>query len=229
MGGTPIRARAWVEGLEGATLLFLAVATWPLTRFLLADLGSRPDERARAWPGDDLLARCDVQTARALPVPAPAERVWPWLVQIGLGRGGFHSYELIERLGGLSVRNVEELRPELQELGVGDEVVFHPSAPPLSVAVLEPPHVLCLRTWRDEEDLARRDPPWLGTWSLHVVPAGEGVCRLLLRSRKEHRRPRSLGARLVAVLLEEPLDLVMERRMLRTVRRLAESGAAGAR
>jgi hypothetical protein len=35
---------------------------------------------------------------RAITIKAPAEAVWPWLVPLGYGRGGFYSYDWIENL-----------------------------------------------------------------------------------------------------------------------------------
>ncbi len=222
MEGLRSPIRMLLEGLEGITLLVLAVVAWPVSRFFLADLGSRPDERGRAWPGDRLLDRVDVCTTRAITVHVPPTAVWPWLVQIGLDRGGFHSYELLERLGGIDVRNVERVVPRFQSLALGQEIKLHPSAPGLHVALLEPSEHLCFRTWRDERDLTDRNPATLATWSFYLVPVAGDRCRLLLRSCKHERRPRSRPARLISAWLEDPLDLVMEQRMLRTVRRLAE-------
>ena len=223
MEGLRSPIRMLLEGLEGIVLLVLAVLTWPLSRLFLTNLGARPDERERGWPGDRLLTRTDVRATRAITIRAPAAAVWPWLVQFGLDRGGFHSYELLERLGGINVRNVERILPHLQSLEVGQEITLHPSAPALHVALLEPNEHLCLRTWKDDQDLADRDPETVGSFSLYLLAAsGADSCRFVVRTCKQGRRPRARSARLVATFLEDPLDLVMERRMLRTVRRLAE-------
>ncbi len=211
-----------LEGAEGILLLVLAVVTWPLSRWFLSDLGARPDERRRKWPGDRLLPRIDLRATRAVTIRAPAAAVWPWLLQFGLGRGGFHSYELLERLGGIDVRNLERILPHLQSLEIGQEVKLHPSAPGLRVALLSPGEHLCFRTWNDDRDLEDRDPAIVASWSLYLTEQSAGTCRLLLRACKQQRWPRSLVARLLATCFEDPLDLVMEQRMLRTVRRLAE-------
>lgn len=89
--------------------------------------------------------------------------------------------------------------------------------------LLKPNEHLCFRTWKDEKDLVERDPRIAASWSLYLVEESAGRCRLLLRACKQLRRPHSFGARLVATCFEDPLDLVMEQRMLRTIRRLAET------
>jgi hypothetical protein len=226
MDGLRSPIRFLLEGLEGKVLLVLAVVTWPVSRWFLSDLGSRPDEREREWPGDRLLSNVDRCATRAVSVRAPAAEVWPWLLQFGLGRGGFHSYELLERLGGIDVRNVERILPHLQSLELGQEIKLHPKAPGLFVSILEPNEELCYRTWKDEQDLADRDPEVAGSFSLYVVSESADSCRLLVRTCKQILRSRTLGARLVGTFLEDPLDLVMEQRMLRTIRRLAQKSSA---
>ena len=222
MSGTRSTLRTLTEGLEGLVLLVLCVSTWPLTRRWLTDLGATRAEREASWPGDALVPTVDRCTTRAIGVRAAARDVWPWLVQLGLHRGGFHSYELVERLGGVPVRNVDRIVPALQDLSVGDSILLHPSAPPLVAALVSPPHHLCFRTWRDERDLAERDPQGVGSWSLYVVDGEGDGCRLVLRAAKHDRRPRRRTARLLGALFEDPLDLVMEQRLLRTVRCLAQ-------
>ena len=226
MEGIRSPLRMVLEGVEGFALLALVVGAWPVARRLLLDLGTTREERTRSWPGDGLLPCVDACATRAITVRAPAHAAWPWLQQFGLRRGGFHAYELLERLGGIDVRNLERVRPELQTLAVGDEILLHPSAPGLWLAMREPGRHLCWRTWRDDDDLAARDPATAASFSLYLVPVSRASCRLLVRTCKHDRRPRDRGARLVARTLEEPLDLVMEQRMLRTLRRLAERGPA---
>lgn len=92
----------------------------------------------------------------------------------------------------------------------------------LAVALIQPNEHLCLSTWKDEQDLADCDPATLGVFSLYLVRESDDSCRFVVRTCKQERRPRTRGARFIATLLEDPLDLVMEQRMLRTVRRLAE-------
>jgi len=50
---------------------------------------------------------------------APPEAVWPRLAQIGEGRGGFYSYDWLERMAGAKIHNADVIHPEWQELGVG--------------------------------------------------------------------------------------------------------------
>ncbi len=41
-------------------------------------------------PGDELVPNADVVATRSIAVAAAPERVWPWIAQLGQGRGGFY-------------------------------------------------------------------------------------------------------------------------------------------
>jgi hypothetical protein len=59
------------------------------------------------------------------------------------------------------------------------------------------------------------------SWSLYVEARDEGGSRLVVRSCIEAPRAPTLAKRL-GLTLEIPIDFLMEQRMLRTIRRLAE-------
>jgi hypothetical protein len=79
------------------------------------------EERRRPMPLDEVVRKPQYVTNRAITIQAPPEAIWPWLAQMGeLPRGGFYSYEWIERLMGMKVKNAEEILPDLQNLRPGD-------------------------------------------------------------------------------------------------------------
>lgn len=84
--------------------------------------GADPDEVTATLPGDELIEVTTPRTTRAVMIEAPAEAVWPWLVQIGEDRGGFYSYSLLERAVGADIHNADAVHPEWQGLQVGDTV-----------------------------------------------------------------------------------------------------------
>lgn len=66
-------------------------------------------------------------------------------MQIGQGRGGFYSYELLENMIGCRMKNANEIMPDLQHLEVGDSIVMHPTmGSPYKVAAIEPERTLVL-------------------------------------------------------------------------------------
>ena len=219
---TKIRSpgRFLFESLEGLALFFVLVLGWPIVGRWLRDWGSTRDERARSWPGDELTREPVAVFTRAVSVDAAPERVWPWLVQFGLGRAGFYSYELLERAAGIPVRNVEAILTDHQALEVGDEIKLHPDAPGIRVAKIAPRHALCFGSPPDEPEGDVPDPR--RSWSLYLEPHAEGSSRVVLRSCLEALR-RPTTAKRLGLALEVPVDFLMEQRMLRTVRRLAET------
>src|SRR4249919_3270234 len=106
--------------------------------------GATAQEFAGPLPGDELIAKPDLTATRALTVRAPAARVWPWIAQLGQGRGGFYSYDFLENLAGCDIRSAERIVPEWQHLGVGDRVMLAPQVG-LVVALVESGRSLVLR------------------------------------------------------------------------------------
>ena len=82
--------------------------------------GATDEEVRRAMPGDDLVPDA-ASTTRAITIAAPAEQVWPWLVQLGYGRAGWYSYDWIDNDGQPSA---DRILPELQQLQVGDQILM---------------------------------------------------------------------------------------------------------
>jgi len=213
------------EGVEGVVLLVLIVVSWPISRRWLANWGSTSSEQSAEWPGDRFVTGPEVINTRAVSVGASPVTVWPWIAQFGLGKAGFYSYELLERVVGIPVRNIESVLPQFQQLEVGEEILLHPNAPGIPVAEVQPGRFVCFGVSPELEDRFERLEP-NRTWSMYLTPGGEGSTRLVLRSCIEPLREATLVRRL-GRSIEEAIDFLMEQRMLRSVRRLSESGVGG--
>jgi hypothetical protein len=175
--------------------------------------GATPEEVGRTLPGDELLEEADIVATRAITIDAPASAVWPWLVQMGPGRGGAYTYDWIENLLGLDMHSADQILPELQRLEVGDVMGTgtagdSPVSGDMRVEVLEPERLL---SWR------ALNGKWV--WTFALVPQGGGT-RLISRNRIS-MEDASLGQRL-AMLAMEPGSLVMERKMLLGIKERAE-------
>ena len=107
-------------------------------------------------PGDDLIANPDLTATRAITVHTSAEQVWPWIAQLGQGRGGFYSYDALENLAGCDIHSADQVVPEWQDITVGDQVKLHPEVGWPSLLV-EPGRALVLRG--GVPDGAQRRPP----------------------------------------------------------------------
>jgi hypothetical protein len=91
---------------------------WPITR----TWGATEQEWALPLPGDDPVRQEAFELLHAVSIDAPPSAVWPWLIQIGQDRAGFYSYERLERLFGVDIHNVREIRPEWQVRVSGERV-----------------------------------------------------------------------------------------------------------
>src|ERR1700730_3364960 len=106
--------------------------------------GATDQECEALLPGDDLIANADLTATRAITIRAAADQVWPWIAQLGQGRGGFYSYDLLENLAGCEIHSADRIAPEWQDVAVGNEVRLAPDVP-LIVAASEPGRALVLR------------------------------------------------------------------------------------
>jgi hypothetical protein len=117
--------RKLVESISGASQIAVNLLLYPLLRGRRRRWGATEDEKALRLPGDELVPDPDWRYDHAISIDAPPSAVWPWLVQLGQGRGGFYAYEGLENLIGCQIRNVAEIQPQLQSLDVGDTIVLH--------------------------------------------------------------------------------------------------------
>src|SRR5215470_3516274 len=115
----------------GAALAAAAVAAaYPaLWRTRCLTWGANGGEVSGQMPGDDLMPNPDLQTTRAITVEAPPGAIWPWLVQMGSGRGGAYTYDWIENLFALDMHSASEILPQFQDLKVGDALPLGSNAP----------------------------------------------------------------------------------------------------
>jgi len=187
----------------------LEVATYPLWRGWCLNWGATADEAGAELPGDELLAKPAIVTTRAVSVDAPAEAIWPWLVQMGPGRGGAYTYDWIENLFGLGMHSADTILPEFQDLKAGDAQRLGARGPVLRVAVLEPRRALALRS---------DDGNWV--WAFILVPGDTGT-RLISRNRIAAPGGPAV-TRLAYEYVMEPGSLVMERKMLLGIKERAE-------
>ncbi|MFU8841577.1 MAG: SRPBCC family protein [Nitriliruptoraceae bacterium] len=167
-------------------------------------LGAVPAEVAARLPGDDLVPPGAHVTTRAVAIPAPASEVWPWLVQMGYGRGGWYAIDALERAIGVGTPSARQVRPELQGLAVGDRVPLSDRVD-LVVDHIEPDRSLVLTL---------PEGPLAWVWSFRLAPTATG-CRLVVRTAIGARRG---GVRGLVPLLDAG-HTVMEFVQLHTIRR----------
>jgi hypothetical protein len=218
-----LHAAARLRGLLAASTAAAAAAAYVLARLLR--WGATTQEAAGPLPGDEFIPTPRMQSTRAVTIAAPASLVWPWLVQLGAGRGGMYTYDALENAAGLGMHSAGRVLPEFQHLAVGDAIPLSPDAG-IPVRRLETEAVLGLGGSMDPRSgkisplgaLAAAPRLDLG-WTFVLQPLDAHTTRLLSRTRYDFS-PVALG--LVLRPLLEPLQFLMERRMLLGIRSRAE-------
>jgi hypothetical protein len=211
--------RRLVESISGARQIAGHLLLYPLLRGWRRGWGTTEEERTLRLPGDELVPEPDWTYNHAISIYTARSAVWPWLVQLGQARGGFYSYEGLENLAGCQIRNVFEIRPELQQLRVGDRIVLHGrSGFGPEVVQLESERALVLGCPPSEKGSQ-------AIWGFHLIDGPHGTTRLLERGRgvAGHGLGEQLG---FGPYLMDPIGFVMSKKMLLTIKQLAEATQA---
>jgi hypothetical protein len=175
-------------------------------------------------PGDDLVAEANFETTRAIEIDAPAEAVWPWLVQIGQGRAGFYSYDLLENMMGLEIHSAGRIQPQFQDLQVGDTIPLEPEGGGYTVAEIEPNRHLVLFTegaGESELDKVFEQANAASTWTFLLEKLEGDRTRLIVRWRARWDLRGTPISFLIGLMLD-PVEFLMEQKMMRGIKERAE-------
>lgn len=200
---------AVVTGASAVLASGVFLKTYPRWRSWCLSWGASEHEVASALPGDELMAHPDVVSTRAISVSAPPNSIWPWLVQLGPGRGDVYTYDWIENLLGLNIHSADQILPEFQGLAAGDAQTLGNKGPVMRVAIKESNQCLVLRS---------DDGNWV--WAFVLMPDGD-LTRLISRNRIATPDASRLS-RLLTTYVMEPGSLIMERKMLIGIKQRAE-------
>jgi hypothetical protein len=174
--------------------------------------GATDEEVARSLPGDRLMAGPGFKATRAITIAARPEHIWPWLVQLGSGRAGWYAIDRIDNAG---IPSAQTIRPELQDVQVGDRIpmIAGQDVGPV-VKELEPNRRML---WWDGQGEF--------TWEWLMEPVDDQTTRLLTRVQEAY--PPLWSRRMLYAIVASTGDIVMARRQLRGIKARAERLAAG--
>ncbi len=240
---------AQVPAAGPVTCLAAGWALGAAARRLSVRTGVSDSEALGPLPGDDVLPHPMVEWTRGVTVRAAPEEVWPWLAQMGYGRGGWYTPEWVDLVLNrwfFAQRrpfpaSADRLVPEYQHVAVGDLVCDGPDyASYFRVQQVDPPHALVLRSIRhlrhgspidisdpSSPERVERQLRESGTyidfsWALVVIPLPTRRSRLLVRTRADYA-PR--GTRWFTTPFGL-FDATYGRAMLRAIARRAEGHAS---
>lgn len=212
--------RRWLRWLGYAALAVVLLLIgylligWPWA----AGWGATAEEASMTLPGDDLVPGAQLQTTRAITIDAAPDEVYPWLVQMGVDRAGLYSYEGLENLIGLRVKNADRIHPEWQDTQPGDFMRYTPldyaisPGPGMWVVSMEPGRTLVTCNGLENE----MPEPCTSSIAYVLEPAADGATRLIIRDRSEGDN--------ALVRLWQGIPFIMERGQLLGLRGTIESG-----
>jgi len=210
-----------LAALEGAGLIAWHLVATPFVGRKRLSWGTQETEAIDPLPGDELVPEPKWSYTLSIDVAAPPDAVWPWIAQIGQGRGGFYSYQTLENMVGCKISNTTEILPEHQHPEVGDEVYLHPKAPPMRIEIVDPPNTLVL--FGSPADIGAEESWGVSTWQFAIRRGSATRSRLLTRGRSDFSP--GWATRLAFGRFPiEPITFVMSRKMLLEIKRLAEMG-----
>ncbi len=190
-------ATAFLVAFVGFVAFFYSVyRPWQLS------WGATADEVTRPMVGDGLVKSPTFNATRAVTVNAPAERIWPWIVQMGYKRAGFYSWDILDNDG---IPSAERIIPEYQDLKVGDLVPLSKETD-AEVVDMEPNSRLLL--------VFQSGGTVTWAWGLYKIDAER--TRLVTRLRW---RPTSV----VSQFALDAFEIIMMRKCLLGIKRRAEA------
>jgi len=171
--------------------------------------GATDEEVSRGMPGDGIVDNPTFNATRAITIEAGPEEIWPWIVQMGLGRAGWYSYDWIDNLGRPSARDV---LPDYQLPRPGDLVPVSPNGKQgFRVKSLERHRSLL---WWDGKGQT--------TWAWGLYPQPDGTTRLVTRIRMRYNWK---SPQIILLLTIDVGDIVMIRKCLYGIKERAEAAS----
>jgi len=169
--------------------------------------GATESEIKRAMPGDEIVEKPSFNATRAITINAPAEKIYPWIVQMGINRAGWYSYDLLDNLGR---KSAERILPEHQNLKIGDIVPMSPDGK----------NGIFVRDFEKNRAMLWWDKKGDSSWVWGLYPQGLDSYRLVTRVRMRYRW---LSLAAPFNLLVEFFDLPMMRKCLLGIKKRAEA------
>jgi proline iminopeptidase len=183
--------------------------------------GASDEEVRQPFPDAGIVPGGTRSATMATTIEAAPAEVWPWLVQMGIDRGGWYSWDRLDDFGR---KSTDRIHPEWQEIHLGDHLTAMPDGSEWwEVAALEPDRFLSLRMSLDLRgrwfDPRGKRPRFFtdSTWSFLLKEPTPGKTRLIVSGYWAFS-PRWLQT-LFSVLVLEPSHWIMQTRQFTNLKR----------
>ena len=190
-----------------------------IIRPLLIYWGATTEVIYTTLPGDEYITSPEINTTKAIVIFSKPAEIWPWIVQMGQGRGGHYSYDWLENLFGFQMNSVREILPEMQHLKAGDAVNFSAGRKMIVDQMVSEKYLLLLEHENKQKDPEKAMPP-KASWLIYLQPLENGATHLVSHFRYAYR-PGIINF-LKMRLFIELAGFIMERRMLLGIKERAE-------
>jgi hypothetical protein len=160
---------------------------------------------------------------RAVLIHARPEKIWPWIMQLGQERGGFYSYSWLENIILADMKNSYELKAELQAPRKTGDIIWLASKEHYKgkgyqvLAEVIPEKSFVMVSGSDYQRILNGQKA-VGSWSIYLHPENETSTWLIARSAGDE----PIGQRILRYFTFEIPHFIMEQKMLRTIKQLAE-------
>jgi hypothetical protein len=209
-----------LAALEGAALIVWNLVATPFVGRRRRRWGTVGTEADDPLPGDEFVSEPKWSYTLGIAVDASPEEVWPWIAQIGQGRGGFYTYQTLENMVGCKITNTTEILSDHQHPAVGDDIYLHPTAPPLRIEIADPPNALVL--FGSPAEIGDNDSWGISSWQFAAKPGPDGGTRFLTRGRYDYSSEWKSWLTFGRFPIEV-ISFVMSRKMMLEIKRLAET------
>lgn len=222
-----------------------AVTYLAFLRPLHRSWGLDPEESTRPLPGDDLVPVAPLVETRGITIEASPAAIWPWLVQMGYGRGGWYSYDRMDN----DAASADRILPDFQSLSVGDVMPTWPGGG-FRVAAIDPGRSLTLyldtAIVRAQQEASQQTlpaevspglkaagavgdltmPDFKASWTFVLEPIGDTRTRVIERMRAWTPEPHA-AQKLALPIFGMGVFLMTRKQLLGLKERVERSGAGG--
>lgn len=206
--------------LAAFLFIFMAVHHFVLRPWML-NWGAPEKIRQAALSADQFTG--GISHTRAVLINAIPEKIWPWLVQLGQERGGFYSYAWLENIFFADMKNVYQIKPELQVPRAKGDTIWMANRKNYGgmgyqiIAEVVPEQSFIMVGGKDYNRILANQKA-VGAWSIYLYPEDATSTWLIARSSGDE----PVAVRTLRYFTFEVPHFIMEQKMLRTIKTLAE-------
>ena len=169
--------------------------------------GAEKEEINLSLPGDDMVKKPDFNATRGIPILAPPEEIWKWIIQIGSKRAGWYSIDWMDNGG---TPSTDEILPEFQQIEIGQFIPFTP----------DQKNGMWVKEFKLNEFILWTDKKGSATWLWYLRKNDKSETRLLTRLRTKYTWN---SVWILYYLIYDFGDIVMMKKCMKGIKQRAEN------